>query len=111
MVSRRAAAQSERLQKVREEFWPGADPWTGAAGIDDGWCKMPRTLPLILSLMREKSLSGKGDPSSVYVELLSRQFGDGVVEIQNPAEHAHAAGYTSKRGERTWEEHMKTLES
>jgi hypothetical protein len=111
MASRRAAAQSERLQNVREEFWPDADPWTGATVIDDGWFKAPRTLPLILSLIREKGLSGNSDPTSVYLELISRQFGDGIVEIQNQAEHAYAAGYTSKRSERTWEEHMRKLES
>ena len=111
MASRRAAAQSERLQNVRLEFWPDADAWTGAANIDDGWFKAPRTLPLILSLIRDKKLTPKGDPTNVYIELLSRQFGDGIVEIQNQAEHAYAAGYTSRRGERTWEEHMHLLES
>jgi len=62
--------------------------------------------------MRDKALTPKGDPTSVYIELLSRQFGDGIVEIQNQAEHAYAAGYTSERGaKRTWEEHMHSLES
>jgi len=112
MASRRAEAQSERLRRIRDEIWPNADPWTGAATIDDGWFKAPRTLPLILGLMRDKNLTPKSDPSSVYLELLSRQFGDGIVEIQNQAEHAYAAGYSTKRGiERTWEEHMRLLES
>jgi hypothetical protein len=112
MAGRRAVAQSERLRNVRDEFWPDADPWTGAQPIDDGWFKAPRTLPLILGLMRDKALSPKGDPTSVYLELLSRQFGDGIVEIQNQAEHAYAAGYTSERGaRRTWEEHMRLLNS
>jgi len=112
MPSRRASGQSERLRKVREEFWPDEDPWTGEANIDDGWFKAPRTLPLVLNLIRDKSLTPKGDPSNVYLELLSRQFGDGIVEIQNPKEHAHFAGYTSTRGTgRTWEEHMRSLEA
>ena len=110
MPSRRAAAQSERLRKVRDEFWPDADPWTSGEH-DDGWFKAPRTLPLVLNLIRDKNLTPKGDPTSVYLELLSRQFGDGIVEIQNPAEHAYAAGYRSQRGVRTWEEHMRVLES
>jgi hypothetical protein len=112
MASRRALAQSERLRKVREEFWPGADAWTGVALVDDGWFKAPRTLPLILALIRDKRLTPKGDPTGVYVELLSRQFGDGIVEIQNQAEHAYAAGYTTERGaKRTWEDHIRLLES
>jgi hypothetical protein len=65
-----------------------------------------------LSLIRDKRLTAKGDPTNVYLELLSRQFGDGIVEIQNQAEHAYAAGYTSQRGAtRTWEEHMRTLDT
>ena len=55
MASRRAVAQSERLRNVRDEFWPDADPWTGEATLDDGWFKAPRTLPLVLSLIRDKS--------------------------------------------------------
>jgi hypothetical protein len=112
MASRRAVAQSERLRNVRDEFWPDADPWTGEATLDDGWFKAPRTLPLVLSLIRDKSLTPKTDPTTVYLELLSRQFGDGIVEIQNQAEHAYAAGYTSARGaKRTWEDHMRSLET
>jgi hypothetical protein len=112
MPSRRAVAQSERLRNVRDEFWPDADAWTGAQNIDDGWFKAPRTLPLILSLIRDKKLTKKDDPTRVYLELLSRQFGDGIVEIQNQVEHAYAAGYTSPRGaKRTWEGHMRLLES
>jgi len=62
--------------------------------------------------MRDKALSPKGDPTSVYLELLSRQFGDGIVEIQNQAEPLMQTGYTSTRGaKRTWEEHMHLLES
>jgi hypothetical protein len=76
-------------------------------------------LPLVLSLIRDKSLTvegkklpRKGDPTSVYLELLSHQFGDGIIEIHSPADHAFAAGYTSPRGaKRTWEEHMRWLEA
>jgi len=111
MATRRSQAQSERLRNVRNEFWPDADPWTGDPSIDDGWFKAPRTLPLVLSLMRDKGLSPKGDPTSVYLELLSRQFSDGIVEIQNQADHAYFAGYASQRGAgRTWVEHMRLLE-
>lgn len=110
MATRRLTAQSERLQGVRDAYWPDADPWTGAREIDDGWFKAPRTLPLILSLIRDKNLTPKGDPTAVYLELLSRQFNDGVVEIQNESDHAFAAGYTTTRAHRTWAEHMRQLE-
>jgi hypothetical protein len=102
-------SKSDRLQKVREEFWPEVDAWTGGEH-DKGWFKAPRTLPLILALIQNKELTGAGDPTTVYLELLSRQFGEGVVEIQNEAEHAYAAGYTSSRAVRTWQDHMRSLE-
>ena len=102
-------SKSERLQKIREEFWPEVDVWTGGEH-DKGWFKAPRTLPLIRALMKSKALTGAGDPATVYLELLSRQYGEGVVEIQNEAEHAYAAGYTSSRAVRTWQNHMRCLE-
>ena len=105
-----AGSRSERREKIREEFWPGEDAWTGG-DPEKGWFKAPRTLPLLLGLMRSKGLTGNADPSSVYLELLSRQFGDGVVEIQNEAEHAYASGYASTRAVRTWQEQMKRLEA
>jgi hypothetical protein len=101
--------KSDRLQKIRQEFWPEVDVWTGGEH-DKGWFKAPRTLPLILALIQDKKLSESSDPTRVYLELLSRQFGDGVVEIQNEAEHAYAAGYTSSRATRTWQDHMRCLE-
>ncbi len=102
-------SKSERLQKIREEFFPQLDVWTGGEH-DKGWFKAPRTLPLVLALIQSKSLTGSSDPTTVYLELLSRQFGEGVVEIQNEAEHAYAAGYTSSRAIRTWQDHMRCLE-
>jgi hypothetical protein len=101
--------KSDRLQKIREEFWPQVDVWTGGEQ-DKGWFKVPRTLPLILALIQSKEVTGNADPTRVYLELLSRQFGEGVVEIQNESEHAYAAGYTSSRAERTWQDHMRCLE-
>ena len=45
--------KSDRLQKIREEFWPLLDVWTGGEH-DKGWFKAPRTLPLILALIQSK---------------------------------------------------------
>jgi hypothetical protein len=101
--------KSDRLQKIRSEHWPMVDLWTGGE-YDKGWFKAPRTLPLILALMQSKQLTGNADPTRVYLELLSRQFGEGVVEIQNEGEHAYAAGYTSSRAVRTWQDQMRCLE-
>jgi hypothetical protein len=41
--------------------------------------------------------------------LLSRQRGEGIVEMEHEADHAYAAGYEGTRAVRTWQERMKVL--
>ncbi len=93
---------------LRGEFWPHEDAWTGEN--EKGWFMAPRTLPLLLGLLGEKTLSGNQDPTKVYVELLARHIDSGVIEMGHEAHHAFAAGYDGPRGVRTWRERMKTLE-
>ena len=70
----------------------------------------PRTLPLILTLLSQKQLTGGRDVSRIYLELLARHLDGGVIEIGNEADHAYAAGYTGTRAVRTWHERMHLLE-
>src|SRR5688572_18551276 len=101
-------AGGERRQKLRREFWPNEDAWTGVN--EKGWFFAPRTLPLLLSLMGTKAVSGNLDPTAVYLELVSRHIDGGVVEMVSYADHAYAAGYDGQRGIRSWQERMNTLE-
>ena len=98
-----------RREVVRKQYWPKEDLWTGEKEV--GWFPAPRTLPLILSLLSSKEISAKKDPSSVYLELLSRQRGEGVIEMGHEADHSYASGYEGRRAVRTWQERMKILES
>lgn len=98
----------ERREQIRKQYWPKADAWTGEG--ETGWFRAPRTLPLVLKLLRSKAISGKKDPSSVYQELLARHIGQGVIEMGHEAEHAYAAGYEGPRAVRTWQERMRILE-
>jgi hypothetical protein len=98
----------ERRLKLRKEFWPDEHAWTGKN--EKGWFPSPRTLPLVLALLGSKELSGKCDPSRVYLELLARHISDGVVEMAHEGEHAFAAGYVGNRAVRTWQERMRLLE-
>jgi len=50
--------------------------WNGGAF---GWLKGPGTLPLILALLADKKLTAGRDVSRVYLELLARHMGGGVV--------------------------------
>ncbi len=95
-----------RREQLRQEYWPKAPAWTGEG---DGWFKGPRTLPLLLLLLRSKKLSGREDPSRVYLALLARHIDSGVVEVTNEAELAYESAYTGQRAVRTWQERMQLL--
>ena len=99
---------AKRREAIRQDYWPTEDLWTGER--ETGWFPAPRSLPLLLVLLSSKEISGGKDPSPVYLELLSRQRGEGVVEMAHEAEHAFAAGYEGKRAVRTWQERMMILE-
>ena len=105
---RKKTAGAEKREKIRNQFFKDAEAWTGEN--EKGWFKAPRTLPLILELMKSKDLSGNYDPSGVYVELLSRHIDSGIVEMTNEADHAYGAGYFGTRGVRTWQERVRVLE-
>jgi hypothetical protein len=101
---------SEKRKILRKQFWPNDDAWTGE---EDGWFKAPRTLPLLLVLLKAKALRGKGvkeSPATTYLELLSHHYGGGLIELRSENEHAHAAGFTGTRAVRSWKERMATLE-
>jgi hypothetical protein len=100
--------KSEERTALRERFWPGVKAWTGEG--TKGWFRAPRTLPLLLGLLRSKNLSGRQDPSWAYLVLWPRHLDSGVVEITNEKELAYEAGYVGNRALRTWQERMKLLE-
>jgi hypothetical protein len=99
-------AGADRRAQLKEHYWPEDAAWSGA-GV--GWFKGPRTLPLILALLADKNLTAGRDIAGVYLELLSRHFDSGVIEMGNEADHAYAAGYTGSRAIRTWHERMLIL--
>lgn len=100
-------AGADRRTQLKEHYWPEDAAWNGA-GM--GWFKGPRTLPLILALLSDKNLTAGRDIAGVYLELLSRHFDGGVIEMGNEADHAYAAGYTGSRAIRTWHERMMVLQ-
>ena len=60
-----------------------------------GWSKVPRTLSIIVQILKDKKPRvGKVDPGPVYVELMTDPWDDGLIEIQNEKTHADDAGYT-----------------
>jgi hypothetical protein len=100
---------TDRREQYRNEFFKDEEALTFEEK-EKGWFRATRTLPLILSLLADKRLSGKLNPSSVYLELLARHIDSGVIEMKDEAEHASAAGFFSKRAVRSWQERMQILE-
>src|ERR1700727_2035466 len=99
---------AKRREEIRVQHFAKEDLWTGEG--EKGWFSVPRTLPLVLALLSSKEISKKHDPSSVYLELLSRQRGEGVIEMGHETEHAFASGYVGSRAVRTSLERMKLFE-
>jgi hypothetical protein len=101
------ASQSMKRAALKKAYWPNAQPFTTPA---KGFFQPPRTLPYLLTLLNHKKVSGNTDPVSTYVELLARHVDYGIVEVQNEADHAFAAGHTGERALRTWRERIRQLE-
>lgn len=99
----------ERRELYKAEHWPDEIAWTGEKP-EKGWFRAPRTLSMVCALLGTKKVSGTKNPTSVYLELLSRHRDTGVIEMVSEGEHSYAAGYMTSRGIRTWQEHMKLLE-
>ena len=104
-ISMAGAAARKRRTALKNEFWPKEIAWQPPDEV--GYFNAPRTLSLVLCALRLKSVSDQKDPSLVYVDLLSNQMGEGVVELGIEEDHAFACGYTNAR---TWRDRMKVLE-
>ena len=74
-----------------------------------GFATVSRLMPWICTLIRELSGGRAGDPSSVYLELWCKDWGQGIISIQDEQECAFAAGYSGNRAVRTWKERMFKL--
>jgi len=107
-ISKGGKVAKAKRTKLREEFWPDAITWEGPD--ETGFFCAPRSLPLILCVLRQEKISGKLDPSSVYLELYSRHMGEGIIEMLHDEDHANAAGYFEARAIRSWRDRMKILE-
>jgi hypothetical protein len=99
----------QRRRETRDRFWPDADKIIWSRKTDHGFCTIPRTLPLIMTLINQLAPKGNGAASRVYFELWCRSFDEGLVEIEDEEDHAFAAGYVGGRAVRSWRERMKLL--
>ena len=90
-------AIDKKQEALREELWPDSTARVWRAYQEKGYCCLPRVLPLLLRLLNDKRIIGgkAGDCGPVYVELLARGRGQGIV---------------GTRAVRSWRERVEGLE-
>jgi hypothetical protein len=109
MASSRLAGKkiSIRRRAKRDGLWPDAEDVVFSP-IGGGWVQMPRTIPMLASLI--DMLAGRENAGRLYIVLWAYEYGDGFVEVPDPAQLALEAGYMNKRAERTFAERVSLLE-
>jgi hypothetical protein len=98
---------AQRQLELRNRLWPNhTDGHIWRRQHHHGFTTIPRTMPLILSIMDDLA----GTPVGMaYLELWGRAFDDGFITLSKPREIAFHAGFDGQRGERTWRSKMKLL--
>jgi hypothetical protein len=111
MTRRRRNDADRKREALRDNLWPGSAEWIWDPNDAEtvGFATIPRLIPLILHLLKELSGGRSGDPSTVYLELWCRDFGQGIITVTDEQECAFAAGYDGNRAVRTWKERMYAL--
>jgi hypothetical protein len=107
LVSSKAAAK--RKIELREKLWPGVtNEHLWDRKNRDGFATIPRTLPLMLTIMNDLADSGK-PVGPVYLELWSRLRDEGFLSLNSPQEMAFASGHTGQRAMYTWRDRISKL--
>jgi hypothetical protein len=94
---------------LREQLWPGESKTLWHRSTEDGFSTIPRTLPLVMTLIDQLKSKGK-DAARVYFDLWSRQMDDSLVVVNDEASMAYSSGYVSStRNVRSWRERIDLL--
>ncbi|HVW74016.1 MAG TPA: hypothetical protein VHC39_10290 [Rhizomicrobium sp.] len=108
MARSRNRAIVQQQVALRKKLWPqieDKDLWL--RNERTGFVTMPRAMPYLLTIMDGMN-KGKR-VSSTYLDLWCRVMDEMFLQIQSPANMAHAAGFEGERGVRTWRERMLWL--
>jgi len=99
---------AERAERHREALFPNvSSDWLWHRRKNDGFTTIPRTLPIVMEAIDEKS---KGQPAGhTLLSLWCRSPDAPVVQIENPSTFAAEAGFKGERAVDTWRRRMKTL--
>jgi len=113
---RRSKAKESNI-KMRKHLWPKvADSalWLHKDQTRVGYTTMPRTIPLIMSLINDISKKVTSNSKAVpagktYLVLWCRVFEEGFLKIESETTAALEAGYAGERNVSTWREHLTVL--
>jgi hypothetical protein len=99
----------KKIRDLRAKLWPEvefrAQLWHRKR--NDGFITMPRTMPLIISIIEDLT---KGAPAGLtYAELWCRSYDEMYVSLSRSKELAFHSGFTGQRAERTWAEKIRKL--
>jgi hypothetical protein len=99
---------AQRQLDLRRRLWPHlTDGHLWQRTRHDGYATIPRTMPLIMSIMDDLA---NGQPvGPTYLELWCRAFDECFVTLSKPREMAFHSGFAGQRAERTWRGRMKIL--
>lgn len=102
-------AAAKRKLELRQKLWPGVtEDHLWDRKNRDGFATIPRTLPLMLTIMNDLADSGK-PVAPVYLELWSRLRDEGFLSLNSPQEMAFASGHTGQRALYTWRDRVTKL--
>jgi len=108
VVPQQKNKSAAKREQIRDSLWPDSASLVWDRRKEKGFCTIPRTLALILTLI-DHLQKGK-DASRVYFDLWCRAFDDYLIEVSDEEALAYSAGYTSGRNVRTWRERILVLE-
>jgi hypothetical protein len=93
---------------LRDAKFPDAKQKSWDRHDEKGFTTVPRTLPLVATLIRH--LTKRGDASRVYLDLWGRALYDTAFIVVNDEEElADSCGYDGTRKIRTWRERADVL--
>lgn len=106
--------RKEQALAIRKVTWPKVGPerlWI-LDGKRGGFAQVPRTLSLLMNIIRDvvRKKTGKTSAASnTYLVLWLHSQGEGIARVESEEEVAFEAGYGGERSKSTFRTHMKAL--
>jgi len=108
VIGKKRTKADMRREAQRKLLFPNTQDSELWHPANQGWCLVPRTMPLVLHAIR--ALSKGSSAAETYFALWCNCISESVVEMTSKANLISAAGYSGHTSERTWKERMKKLD-